>query len=129
LVVRLSAFCAGPPAAEPFGCPAVMFAGDASVEVERRLLAGGSRLSAQVLKVGHHGSNHSTSSAWLAAVSPAAAVIEVGKNAYGHPSFALLRRLLARGIRVWRTDLDGGIRAVLTGQGVKLSRPWFGRVR
>jgi beta-lactamase superfamily II metal-dependent hydrolase len=106
-----------------------MFAGDASIEIERLLMAGGSSLGARVLKVGHHGSSRSTSSGWLAAVSPSDAVIEVGKNSYGHPSFAVLRRLQARSISVWRTDFDGGVRAVMTSQGVRLSRPWFGGVR
>lgn len=127
LIMRLEAFCDS--AAPGQTCPAVMFTGDASAAVERRLVDGGRRLRAQALKVGHHGSGTSTSPAWLAAVSPSMAVIEVGQNGYGHPSFALLRRLEARRLDIRRTDLDGGIRAVLTAGGIELIQPRFSRPR
>jgi competence protein ComEC len=127
LVIRLTAFCDHPADGAAPSCPGVMFAGDASAGVERELIGGGRTLRAQVLKVGHHGSNYSTSSAWLATVSPSTAVIEVGENGYGHPSFALLRRLQASRVDVRRTDLDGGIRAILTAQGVRWSRPLSSR--
>jgi beta-lactamase superfamily II metal-dependent hydrolase len=65
-------------------------------------------VSAQVLKVGHHGSYTSTSTQWLAAVSPLWAAIEVGAgNPYGHPHGEVLSRLYGRDIDVFRTDLLG----------------------
>lgn len=64
---------------------------------------------AQVLKVAHHGSKYSTSDAWLDRVKPAAAVISVGKNRYGHPSEEVLRRLETAGAEVLRTDEIGNI--------------------
>ena len=92
---------------------AVLFAADTGAAVEQRLIASGRPLAAAVLKVGHHGSAGSTTGAWLDAVRPKDAVIEVGRNNYGHPAYAALRRLEAAGVRVWRTDKDGDIRAVL----------------
>ncbi len=65
-------------------------------------------LKADILKVGHHGSSDATSNAWLDAVQPSYAAIEVGSgNPYGHPHGELLYRLDSRGIPVYRTDQDG----------------------
>ena len=65
----------------------LLFTGDAEWEAEHDLLNAGVDLSADVLKVGHHGSESSTSYWFLREVSPSYAVISVGKeNQYGHPS-------------------------------------------
>lgn len=66
------------------------------------------QLRADILKVGHHGSYTSTSSAWLDAVDPSIAAIEVGSgNPYGHPHSEVMNRLDSRGIPVYRTDVHG----------------------
>lgn len=88
--------------------------GDAPSAVEERLRASGANLAADVLKVGHHGSRFSSSAPFLRAVSAKDAVISVGKNSYGHPSWSALERLKAAGGRVWRTDRDGDVRATFT---------------
>lgn len=62
-----------------------------------------------VLKVPHHGSKTSSSAEFLAAVRPALAVIEVGKNSYGHPADEVLERLNVIGAKILRTDRDGDI--------------------
>ncbi len=65
-------------------------------------------ISADVLKVGHHGSSTSTSDAWLDAVAPLVACVEVGAgNPYGHPHWEVIYRLENRGITIHRTDLEG----------------------
>lgn len=64
---------------------------------------------ATVLKVGHHGSQYSTSGALLEIVKPKEAVISVGKNSYGHPHPSVLERLLAHGVSIFRTDMGGDI--------------------
>lgn len=67
-------------------------------------------LAADVLKVPHHGSQDSSSSAFLTAVQPQHAIISVGKkNDYGHPHRRLLKRLERTGARIWRTDQNGDI--------------------
>jgi competence protein ComEC len=85
--------------------------GDATREEEAALLRAwpAESLRADLLKVGHHGSRTSTSSAWLGAVRPALAVISAGPgNRYGHPHAEVLRELARSGVAdVWRTDHDG----------------------
>ncbi len=73
-------------------------------------------LRADVLKIGHHGSRTSSAAEFLDAVDPRIAVIQVGKNNYGHPSPEVLARLAERGIRVFRNDLDGAVGLKFRGQ-------------
>ncbi len=89
--------------------------GDAERAEEEAMLAarkkpGSSSLAAQVIKVGHHGSDSGTTAALLDAVKPQYAVISVGAgNKYGHPSAATLKALEGRGIKIFRTDRDGTV--------------------
>jgi competence protein ComEC len=62
-----------------------------------------------ILKVGHHGSRFSSSEPFLAALEPALAVIQVGKNSYGHPTEDVLGRLSRIGATVLRTDEHGTV--------------------
>ncbi|NMA55233.1 MAG: MBL fold metallo-hydrolase [Firmicutes bacterium] len=97
-----------------------LFSGDAEAEAEEEMLASGFDLSSTVLKVGHHGSNTSTTSEFLAAVNPEVAVISVGAdNSYGHPSEQVLKRLEEADIRVFRTDIHGVI--TISSDGLKLT--------
>ena len=97
-----------------------LFMGDAGTAVENNLLMAGADLRSDVLKVGHHGSSTSTSAAFLAAVSPEAAVISCGAgNSYGHPHQATLDRLA--GVAVWRTDRNGTIIAMTDGKDCTLT--------
>lgn len=67
-------------------------------------------LKCDILKVAHHGSKSSSSEAFLDAVAPDIAVIQVGSgNFYGHPHAQTIERLRARGIRIFRTDLNGAV--------------------
>ena len=76
-------------------------------------------LSADVLKLGHHGSDTSTPQTLLDAVNPSIAVISVGKdNDYGHPHSKVLGRLAERNIKVFRTDINGTIEAVSDGASI-----------
>jgi len=69
------------------------------------------------LKVGHHGSAHSSSTVFLNEVKPKTAYIEVGAgNSYGHPTQAALSRLQAVGAKVYRTDLDGTLEYSISGK-------------
>jgi len=89
---------------------AALLACDLEAESEERLLKRGYDLSADVLKVAHHGSRHSTTESFLRAVAPAIAVISAGSgNPFGHPHDEVLERLHAAGAAVWRTDRHGTV--------------------
>lgn len=89
----------------------VLFMADAPVETEQLLLASYSdTLTSDILKVGHHGSETSTSETFLDSVSPAVAIISAGlNNRYGHPHQEVMERLIERGIEVRETSTDGTI--------------------
>lgn len=96
----------------------ILFTGDASSEVEQRLVwkkqlveslkSESPKSIRRILKVSHHGSKTGTSEELLMAFRPQLAVISVGKNnRYGHPSAEVVERLKADRIEVWRTDEMG----------------------
>lgn len=90
-----------------YGDFSVLLTGDAGRPSEEVLLQGSS-VGATVLKVGHHGSKTSTSPAFVAAVNPQLAVIQVGaENRYGHPHLETLFTLA--GQLILRNDLQGRI--------------------
>ena len=103
-----------------YGDTSFLFTGDAEQSEENDIMEQNYDLSATVLKVGHHGSEHSTSYMFLREVMPKYAVISVGKNnEYGHPDKSTLIRLMNSGAKVFRTDLQGDI--VITSNGKTVS--------
>jgi competence protein ComEC len=94
----------------------LLLTGDVESEGEALLLDPAVPLSAQLLKVPHHGSDSSSSLPFLKRVSPSTAIISVGiGNPWGHPSGRVLERLQALRIRTERTDREGAIRYVAAG--------------
>ena len=96
-----------------------LLTGDIEREAEFELIARRSNLSVTVLKVGHSGSKTSTTAEFLAEVSPAAAVISVGKdNRFGHPSGEVIGRLEERlgAENIYRTDQQGTIEFITDGE-------------
>jgi competence protein ComEC len=91
------------------GTQRFLFPGDIDSTVEATVVARGTPVAADVLKVPHHGSAYGSSAAFLAAVHPHDAVISVGDNSYGHPAPETLARLAASGATLWRTDVDGTV--------------------
>ena len=86
-----------------------LFTGDASVKTEEKILEK-YNVDCDILKVGHHGSNTSTSEKFLKAVSPDEAVISCGaKNYYGHPHKEIIDRLNKYNVKIRRTDIEGTI--------------------
>lgn len=101
------------------GATSFVMCGDAEAAAEADMLQTGIDLSADVLKLSHHGSYTSTTAAFLAAVQPRFAVISCGSgNAYGHPHPDTLTRLYQAGIKLFRTDLQGTITAISDGSGI-----------
>ena len=93
-----------------YGGTKVLFTGDMTMESERLLLEQKADISADILKVSHHGSSYSSNAAFLEGVSPEAAVISCGeKNIYGHPHEETLERLQEVDIGIYRTDEMGSV--------------------
>lgn len=103
-----------------YGETSFLFTGDAERTAEADIIDAGYDLSATVLKVGHHGSDTSTSYPFLREIMPEYAVIQVGKdNSYGHPTEDTLSRLRDADVKVYRNDLQGTI--ICTSDGEKVS--------
>lgn len=84
-----------------------LFTGDAQSVNEEEMQSSDVDLKSTVLKVGHHGSDTSTTEKFLEAVSPEYAVISVGAgNPYGHPAETTIKRLQDAHVRTYRTDED-----------------------
>ena len=93
-----------------FGNNSFLFMGDAETQNEQTRLWP----KTDVLKVGHHGSDTSTSQNFLDQVQPKYAVIMVGTgNDYGHPKDTILKRLENLGTKIYRTDKEGTITMTL----------------
>lgn len=93
-----------------FGEKKFLFMGDAETAAEQALLETAADLSADVLKVGHHGSNTSTGEELLDRVDPSIALITCGAdNSYGHPDAEVLERLKDADIEIYRCDVNGTI--------------------
>ena len=104
-----------------YGSARILFTGDAEEAAEESLLASGQDLSADVLKVGHHGSRWSTTPRFLTAVRPRAAVISAGRNnSFAHPSKEVLERLKDRRVEIFRTDQQGAITVETDGRKVRI---------
>ncbi len=92
----------------------ILMTGDMGFNEEKEVLkiyesAEENILNSDILKVGHHGSKYSTSDEFLNVISPKLAVIQVGKNKFGHPSKAVIEKCKKSGIIVYRNDLNGAI--------------------
>lgn len=102
------------------GNKSFLFTGDAGETSEFLMANGSADIDVDVLKVGHHGSNTSSSSLFLNKVTPEYAVISVGSNNYGHPDDETLRRLEGTGAEVLRTDKLGTITMTTDGDSISL---------
>jgi competence protein ComEC len=103
-----------------YGDVSFLLTGDIEADAEATLLQQGGALRSTVLKVAHHGSDGSSTPAFLAAVKPAVAVISTGvENSFGHPSPTT--RLRLAGVPLLRTDLNGRVRFETDGR-----RLWAG---
>ena len=93
--------------------------GDAGVERERDILKKYNLGNIDFLKVGHHGSNTSSSKEFIKSINPKYSLISVGKNnRYGHPKEEVLEVL--KNSKIYRTDLDGSIEIKLNKSNYKI---------
>lgn len=96
-----------------------LLTGDATTSVEKEIL--NKNLKSDILKVGHHGSQYSSSAQFLKEVSPKYAIIQVGKeNKYNHPKDITLKKLEKIGANIYRTDNNGTIILTSDGENIKV---------
>ena len=102
----------------------ILITGDIMADDEKKMVdyyKGTNMLDCEVLKISHHGSKSSTSKELLDAVNPKIAIISVGRNnMYGHPHQETLDKLNARGIKTFRTDLNGAVGVDITRSGIRM---------
>lgn len=104
------------------GSRSLLLPGDIERVSERQILADDPPVTADFLKVAHHGSRTSTTDAFLAAVRPNFAAISAGRdNSFGHPSPEIVEKLKSAGVRVYRTDRDGAITVTTDGQALTVT--------
>jgi len=104
-----------------FGKVSFLFCGDITKEAESDLVYIGSDISADVLKVPHHGSDTSSTVPFVNAVSPRYAVVCAGaENEYGHPHDSVVKLYRRSGAELYRTDTDGNIVFVTDGTNIEV---------
>jgi competence protein ComEC len=100
-----------------YGTFSMLLAGDAESQTEHRLMTKELNLQTKVLKVSHHGSKYASSGDFLNRVKPEIAIVSCGAwNRYGHPNQAVLDRLRAANVKLYRTDLQGEITITTRGK-------------
>ena len=96
--------------------------GDAETEIEEKILESGVNIDAEILKLGHHGSDTSNSEAFLDAISPEYGLISSGLgNKYEHPIKEIMQRMEERNIEVYRTYESGSVVITITTDDVSFS--------
>jgi len=105
-----------------YGSRHILLPGDVEERMERRLVTDGEPLTSDVLKVAHHGSQTSSTAAFLKQVSPQFGIISVGAHGrFGHPNEETLKTLHAAGVRTYRTDQDGTTSVSTDGHRITIS--------
>ncbi len=105
-----------------YGSNTFLFTGDAEATAEMDMVKAKMNLTADVLKLGHHGSKTSSVPNFLNVVKPTYAVMSVGKNNnYGHPDASVMDRLKTSNIKLYRTDEQGTIVAISDGNNIKFN--------
>lgn len=100
-----------------YGTFSMLLTGDAEEQTEHRLLTKELDLQTKVIKIAHHGSKYASSKDFLNRVKPEVAIVSCGAwNRYGHPAQAVLDRLKASNVKLYRTDLQGEITITTRGK-------------
>ncbi|MEG1432145.1 DNA internalization-related competence protein ComEC/Rec2 [Eubacterium sp.] len=100
-----------------YGARSILLMGDAGLGVEAQL----GTVDSDVIKIGHHGSATASDTGFLEQVSPAAAVVSVGRyNTFGHPDGTVLANIEAAGARCYRTDEQGAVVVETNGQNLEI---------
>ena len=104
-----------------FGEIDFLFTGDAEKHSEKEILKHKFALKSEFLKVGHHGSETSSTEAFLDTVEPLYAIISCGEgNKFNHPHQSTMDKLRARDITILRTDQNGTVGVYTNGKRVMI---------
>lgn len=99
-----------------------LFTGDAEAEVLHKAFCDFPVGHVDILKVGHHGSREAVDARLLEDLNPEVALIGVGaQNRYGHPSQDTLDLLDSAGCNVFRTDVDGQVKCLFSGDSIRIA--------
>jgi competence protein ComEC len=109
------------------GSRTLLLTGDIERHAEGALATSGVLARVDVLKVGHHGSRTSSTSAFLTAVDPRVAIVSAGRtNRFGHPHPEVIERLEEAADHVVRVDREGGVIVSTDGESLDVAA-WSGR--
>ncbi len=104
-----------------YGKVSIMLTGDAEATVENSLVNSNFNLASTIYKAGHHGSNTSSTSAFVNKVKPEVSILSYGKgNSYGHPHDEVVKRLQAAGSKLYSTE-NGDITVTTNGSTYSVS--------
>lgn len=105
-----------------FGEMDMIMTGDAEKAVEREILEAGYDIEAEILKLGHHGSDTSSSAEFLDAIDPEYALVSAGVgNQYDHPIESVMEEMEERDIKLYRTDESGTVILLITSDDVSFN--------
>lgn len=90
-------------------------------DIPKEILEGVISKPCQILKIAHHGSKTGTNAEVLDEAKPKIAIIQVGKNSYGHPTKEVLDLLNSRNVQVFRNDTDGLVEISINGPSLNVS--------
>lgn len=112
-----------------YGSVSFLFTGDADKQAELQMIDSGMDLHADILQLGHHGSNTSTDTSFLTAVNPDIAIYSAGlDNDYGHPHQEVVTRVQQAGIKLYGTDVHGTILIQTNGKQYTIETNKKGRI-
>lgn len=112
-----------------FGDVSFVFTGDAYTAQETEIIERNESVKADILQLGHHGSNTSSGQPFLEAVAPTYAIYSAGaNNSYGHPSPEVIERVQAMGITLLGTDVHGTITVTTDGKAYDVTTEKTGEV-
>jgi competence protein ComEC len=105
-----------------YGAVSILLTGDVGRDVERLMVPSLRPAGIRILKAAHHGSVTSSDASLLTAYRPHAVIFSAGRdNRFGHPATDVLRRVVASGADIFRTDQDGAITITTDGKVVSVS--------
>lgn len=94
-----------------------LYMGDASITTEDNLLENYNLNNISILKVGHHGSNTSSSKDFISQINPSISLISVGENnIYHHPNKEIINNLSKS--RIYRTDINNMVKLTINSKGI-----------